>query len=307
MNKWGASSRELLKKLFIPALAVALLCVGVTACGGSDSSDTSATDGDPLAEFKENGVKLGMTNLSPMTFQENGEWVGESIDIAEAALAKIGIDNVEHVAIGDIAGLIPSLQAGRTDIVADLVIKPERCEVVDFTSPYLVTYPAFAVSSGDAASLTSFEDVRETGWSVGILAGSVDAQAAASAEVPASQIKQFPDLGSAFTAMKQGRVKAVSSDQVSLVDGLDKAGMSDGMEIVPIENYVVDGEPAGNYSIAFAVRSDAGGLLEAFNEALDGMIPEETAALGAEWGISADGYEAAVDYTTEGLCAGTEQ
>jgi polar amino acid transport system substrate-binding protein len=283
-------------------VAVGLLSA---ACGGT-SSGSSPTGGgsstpNPLAQYQANGINEGVTNLVPLSYEVNGQWTGEEVDIVAAIMKKLGITKINIVPVADISSLIASLQAGRTDIVDNLIIKPSRCQVINFSQPYLHTYPALAVPKGNPKGLNSLAGVKSSGASLGVIAGSQDLTAAQSAGI--SSVQQYPNMVAAMTAVSQGRIQAISSDEVTLAAGVQAANLSSSIDLVgPVPDFIVDGKQSGSFYDAFAFTKSSSALQNAFDQQLQAMMPSETASIGSKYGIPANGYD--VTTSTASVCQG---
>jgi polar amino acid transport system substrate-binding protein len=276
-----------------------LAACGSSAATGTGTSPTSAGD---LAQYISKGVNIGMTLDAPYVTQQGSQVSGTEVELAHQILNKLGITKINDVLISSYGGLIPSLQASRTDLVVGLVISPVRCKVVDFSTPYLTTYPAWAVKKGNPDGLNTWADVKNKNVNVGILSGNFDVQNAAAAGVPSSNLQQYPDLNSGLTALQQGRIAAMSGDVISMQVGVQTANQSSAMDVVTEKDYVVQGSTVPGYTLGFSLRKDEGALLKAVNDQLATFMPAGGAAIGAKYGIPAAVYQAPRSLTTKQLC-----
>jgi len=288
----------------VAALGVAALLAACGSSAASSGTGSSPTSAGELAQYISKGVNIGMTLDAPYVVQQGSQVSGTEVELAHQILNKLGITKINDVLISSYGGLIPSLQASRTDLVVGLVITPVRCKVVDFSSPYLTTYPAWAVKKGNPDGLNRWADVKTKGVNVGILSGNFDVQNAAAAGVPSSNLQQYPDLNSGLTALQQGRIAAMSGDVISMQVGVQTANLSSAMDVVAEKDYVVQGSTVPGYTLGFSLRKDEGALLKGVNDQLATMMPAGGAAIGAKYGIPAAVYEAPRTLTTKQLCGG---
>ncbi len=296
-----AFRRRLSTTRFRHALTCAIGAAGLvfaSGCGGSTSSN-------PLAQYQQNGINEGVTDLVPLSYEVNGTWTGEEVDIVNTIMKKLGITKINIVPVSSIASLLASLGAGRTNMVDNLIIRPDRCGVVNFSQPYLGTYPALAVAEGNPDNLHDLADVKTAGVNIGVIAGSQDLIASEGVGISSSHIQQYPSMTAAMTALSQGRVQAVSSDVVTLTAGRQAAGLTSSVQLVgPVDDFYIDGVLSGTFYDAFAfgkTKSEVA-LQNAFDQQLAAMIPSGTAAIGAKYEIPANAYQ--LTATKAALCAG---
>ena len=127
-----------------------------------------------LEEAKQNGIRLGFPNEPPNTFVAgDGKVTGAYNDLVIAVLNKIGVTKVEGVVM-DFASLIPALQANRIDVIPAIFIRPQRCEVVAFSTPVERSGTAFLVAKGNPKNVHSYDDVAKGDAKVGVMAGAVE-------------------------------------------------------------------------------------------------------------------------------------
>lgn len=146
--------------------AIAGVVIGVAALSLAGCSST-ASEPEPVGEAKvappailEAGtLKVCAPNdgTPPSVYNdESGELVGSEVDLARALAAQLGL-TPQFVESG-FAAMIPTLQAKQCDVImAQLYIKPEREEVVDFV-PYVYSGTGIAVSEGSQAGITGLND-----------------------------------------------------------------------------------------------------------------------------------------------------
>ncbi|WP_342723861.1 ectoine/hydroxyectoine ABC transporter substrate-binding protein EhuB [Bradyrhizobium sp. B097] len=174
---------------------------------------TAAQAQGVLARARETGkVTIGIFNQAPWGFVDtNGEVKGQSVDVAKAALALLGITKVEPV-VTEFGALVPGLQARRFDVIAaGFYIKPERCKVVAFGNPDIRMTETFLVMKGNPKSLHSYTDVAKSSAILAVNRGSVDVGYATDAGVPKERLMQVPDVPSGLSALLAGRADAFAA------------------------------------------------------------------------------------------------
>lgn len=196
-------------------LALVAAAMLLTACGSDDGGDKAASTGSTTADngggaatgLKPiNGGKLtvGMNlQFKPEMYLENGEPAGYDVDLlkelAPATGMELKIDNL------DFNGLIPGLQSNKFDMVSvGLSPTEERRQVVDFTRGYVPYAQVLAVKQGKGASVTSVEQLDESGSRIVVLQGSTGEQLARRLFKKATVVG-LPDQNAAFLELATGR------------------------------------------------------------------------------------------------------
>lgn len=139
---------KLSKKLTAMAM-VAVMALGVTACGGSE----------PAAE---DGAKTYIiatdTTFAPFEFQnEAGEYVGIDIELLAAIAEDQGFE-YELQTLGFDAA-VQALEAGQADgVIAGMSITEARAEKFDFSTPYFDSGVVMGIAA-DNEEIKSYEDL----------------------------------------------------------------------------------------------------------------------------------------------------
>ena len=141
----------------------------------------------------------------------NGEFVGFDIELVQTFAQKENL-NLEIVTM-DFAALVPSLAAGKVDMIADCIaITEERKEQVDFSEPYMEDQSAIIVLKNRLAdslqnneSILTMEDVAK--MKVGVLLGSVHDSYMAQ-NYPDTQVLQYKSYPDLVLAVESGKADA---------------------------------------------------------------------------------------------------
>ncbi|WP_433186318.1 transporter substrate-binding domain-containing protein [Actinoallomurus sp. CA-150999] len=222
------------------ALATALLPVALTACSVNDSTAGSGKSGtpQPSATVKvavqplDSGLKarvpkeyasrgtlvLGLPEYSPYaTYQPDGTIVGLAPDLAEQLSSMLGIKI--KVTKTTLDSAIPSIKAGRIDLVApvgDFVERQQQVDMTDFAQSFVT------VMINTSAGFTPKSGMELCGRKVGVEkgAGTQNVVAALSAKCtaggkPAVSAQVFGDLASAALALQSKRIDAVAAPSAS--------------------------------------------------------------------------------------------
>lgn len=123
-----------LKRFALMALAT-LLVLGVVGCGGSSESAKDTAKDSTAAEGAKKVSVAVINDYPPFEFKKDGALTGFDIELVEAIAEKENLE-VEWKEM-KFDGIIPALQANQVDAaISAITIRPDRAEVVDFTTPY---------------------------------------------------------------------------------------------------------------------------------------------------------------------------
>jgi polar amino acid transport system substrate-binding protein len=151
------------KKTVIAGVVAGSVALALSGCSSSSDGSTPAVTGPakvaPPAILQAGTLKICAPNdgTPPSVYHdETGALVGSEVDLGKALAAQLGLkpDYVQSA----FAAVIPTLQAKQCDVImAQLYIKPEREQVVDFV-PYLYSGTGIAVSKERPADITGMDD-----------------------------------------------------------------------------------------------------------------------------------------------------
>ena len=246
-------------KLIASAAAVALALTAGTAQAGPLEDRVEA--GDP--------IRLGFANAPPWAHPgEEGEPLGFVNVITVDVLERMGHTNVEPV-VTDWSGLIPSLVAGRVDIITGgMYILSARCENIDFSEPIGQFGNAFIVPGGNPKGLQTYEDIKNAGAIMAGVSGYVNIEEARRVGIAEDKIIQVPGTTEVLAAVKSGRADAGAMTAVEahlIAKGADDIDSTD-TNALPEWTFNWVG-------IGFHQEDDA--FREGFNAAMVGYIGSE--------------------------------
>lgn len=197
---------------------------------GALALTATVSQAGPVADRIEAGkpIRLGFANAAPWAFPGSGdEPLGFVNVIALAVLDKMGHNDIEPVVV-DYAGLIPSMMAGRVDIITGgLYILGERCKNINFSNPIGQFGDAFIVPEGNPKSLENYIDIKDSGATMAVASGYVMIEAAQREGVSADKITEVPGITEVLAAVRAGRVDvgamtAVEANKMAMeTDGID--------------------------------------------------------------------------------------
>lgn len=278
---------KLLKNTWTKTLA---LMLGVMVSVGAAHAGTLE---DRIKDGKS--IRLGFAAAPPWAYAGNdGSAKGFVNGIAIDVLKRMGHTNVEPV-LTDWSSLIPSLKAGRVDIVTGgMYIVKARCENMDFSDPIGAFGDAFVVPKGNPKNIETYQDLIDQKLTMVAPSGYNTLADAKSAGVPNSSITEVPGTTEALAALRTGRTDAVATNAVEAKHAAEmdaKFDMSDPEAFVGRDKQVV--------GVGF--RPEDNDFRQAFNKAMkDYMGSDEMMAT-----VTPDDYIEAflpAEQTTEDAC-----
>jgi polar amino acid transport system substrate-binding protein len=232
--------------------------LALAACNGDDNGDVDdngdAVDEDAIAEYRENGVTLGVANEVPFGYIDDGEPAGIGPEVAMAVLDELGIE-VNDAEVVEFGELISGLQAGTFDIVtAGMYITPDRAQQVHFSDPDYCIQESLAVDEGNPHDIVDYQSIIDNpDLIVAVATGTVEVDYLEDAGVPDDQIEVFGDIDSMYRALDADEVDAVTGTlatvqtQAAARDGIDAVegffpSDADGEQIMPCGAHAFDDE-----------------------------------------------------------------
>ncbi len=183
------------------------------------SDDVELTQVDSVLTRVQNDgvVRIGVRNDNPpMSFlNDDGDWVGFDLELAEAIAAELGAE-LELVPV-DGTTRISFLESGQVDMsVASMNHTRSREEAIDFSITYFWDNQSFLVRTD---TYTNIDELF--GQTVAANAGSsvIDSwnSYVADAGGEASEIVEFDDKLAAMQALRDGAVEGYSEDNITLL------------------------------------------------------------------------------------------
>lgn len=205
----------------------------------------------------------------PFSFRDGNSYSGFDIDLWDQVAKAIG--RRYRIQPMEFAGLIPALQTRNMDVVtAQLFIRPERQQIIDFSEPYYESGLIAAVKIDNTGINTSAD---LAGKVIGTETGTV-AVNFVKTNIQNAKLEQLSDINAVLLALEAGRVEAVIYDAPKLALYAEKAGKGKVKLIYP-KIYTV------NVGLGFQKGSD---LVGPVNKALAEMKADgRLAALTKKW------------------------
>ncbi|WP_436795797.1 glutamate ABC transporter substrate-binding protein [Actinospongicola halichondriae] len=220
----------------IPLLLLAF-AMFVAACG--DDDDTASDDGTGGETPSGETLKVGTKYDQPLFGVNTPDGVvGFDADIARFIADELGMEVAFQEAVS--ANRETFLENGTVDmVVATYTINDERKEQVDFAGPYYVAGQDIMVEAGNPKGITGIDDLNSADIKTCTVEGSTSL-ANLNEMAPDADVTTFDTYSKCADAMGQGRVDAVTTDNVILLGLADE---SDGAYEL-VENPFTD-EPYG--------------------------------------------------------------
>lgn len=276
-----------MKKTLIGTLLWLGLAVTGSLAGAGPVEDRIAA-GEP--------IRVGFASAAPWAHPgENNEPLGFVNLITLDLLEKMGHTNIEPV-VTDWAGLIPSLMAGRVDIITGgMYILGARCENIDFSEPIGQFGNAFIVPEGNPKGFETYEQVRDADVTLAVVAGYVNVGEALKAGVPEGNLMQLPGVTEVLAAVRAGRAEVGAMTALEAVDLAEKTEGIDYTDPKAMEEWTFNW-------VAVGFHPDDDGFRADFNAAMPGYIgSDEMLAKVAEYDYLP--VNAPNDTTMEWACA----
>lgn len=225
---------------------------------------TKCTDAS-LERALKDGVTLGIGPTPPYGWidPETKEIKGIDAEINRAVLAYLGI-KVKNYEVMPFAQLIPALQSGRIDVIANNIhVTPPRLNAVAFSGPAWWYGPAIIVQKGNPHNIRSFDDLK--GKEAGAMLGTAGDEYLRNIGAKVVPYKTTPEH---FIALSQGRVVAIMEDDVKFA-WYKKQNPNVDLEIVPgLELPEQQMYSTGYGYNRYALRKDDCSLRAAYGQAL---------------------------------------
>jgi polar amino acid transport system substrate-binding protein len=213
-----------LRKGILFTLLLLVFSLVLVACQAAETEST-------FDSVKDAGkVRIGVRNDNPpMSFvDDNGDWVGFDIDLANAMADELGVE-LELVPV-DGTTRISFLQEGDVDMsIASMNHTRSRDDAIDFSITYFWDNQSFLVRKGE---YTSIDELM--GQTVAANAGSsaIPSWEAYSADKggPAPDVVEFDDKLAAMQALRDGAVEGYTEDNITM---LSLAAGDPNLELLP--------------------------------------------------------------------------
>lgn len=240
-------------------LSVITLCLVLLITGCAKKDDNT----DTLAKIQQRGkIIVGVKyDTKPFGYMnEKEQLMGFDVDLAKyIAKSILGDENKVEFKEVTPSNRILALNSGQVDmIIATMTVTKQRSAVVDFSTPYYVAGQGILVPAN--SKINSMSDLN--GKKVIIIFGST-AERNLRLFAPDADVIGFRTYTSGYSALKEGRADAMTSDDTILMG----FAMSDSSVKLLPNRY--SKEP---YAIAFKKGKSSAKLKEQVNNIIEDMI-----------------------------------
>lgn len=287
------SRRTLLRGLGAAAVGVPVVSF-LNACSKTDAGGGASSAKSVLDRGRDQGfLRVAVFSEPPYTkLETDGTVTGAEPDVLRAVCKSLGIDDIKGVKVA-YESMIPSLQAGRVDVIAaGLFMKQSRCAEVIYSEPVIVSTESFGVPSGNPDNILTVQDVLDDPkLKIAVLPGGFEQGILNSAGVPKGQQVIVNDNVSGVESVKTNRADAFFLPTLSLKDLEQTAG---GFEVTDV---VSDAPKTGSGA---AWQKGQQSAVDEYNEALATFKKSSGFDdIMNKWGFDA---EAARNATAKELC-----
>jgi polar amino acid transport system substrate-binding protein len=271
--------------LMCASIAAVLLAFSTTTASAADDAAIQGARFDggdgSYRRAVEKGITLVIAADPPSTFEDNktNSFDGVDVRIFREVVKRLGIAKVNWNIV-PFDALIPSLLAGRADVIVDNLHETEtRLRVVSFTSPAYWYGSGIAVQRGNPSKIHKWADFA--GRTVGTLRGSINHQLLGERK-DLKELKLYTSNEAEFADLIAGRLDVAMEDDIKISQFL-KQHPTAAMEMV------TDYHPQPQeYGYArYALRKSDVDLNDAVSRALDEIRADGTlGAIIAQFGYS---------------------
>ena len=234
-------------------------------------------------------LSIGTSNDAPLSYidSKTNEATGVLPDILREVLKRETIDAKLDVVAMPFASLIPAVQSGRIELMADaMYVRPARAKIMDFSDGIFFNPESFDVAKGNPKQLHKLADL--CGNAAGTYEGTVyvDLLKKAAAACPAGKtldLHLYPTIQNAFADLSTGRIDAAVVDSTLSAYALQQ---NKALNFELVGDYVP--EDKADTICAFGVLKDSSpNFIAAFNKDYAAMKADGTAAkLFEKWGLT---------------------
>ncbi|GAB3382861.1 ABC transporter substrate-binding protein [Amycolatopsis echigonensis] len=245
------------RKLLATVLAAVVALLGLTACGGSQSSADN-----PYGLITAGQLRVAsLGDAKPYTFTgSDGTFTGFDVELFRDVARRIGVKDVEFTG-QDFSAILPGVANGQFDAgVAAIGITAARKQTVDFSNGYLAGY--LTVITTKDSGIANADALA--GRRLGVVQGSLQ-EAYAVKHFPQAQLVRFPDNNTAVSALTRKSVDAHFLDFEAAKAYLTQFGLAS------VANFPSFDAPAG-----FAVRKGSTALKAALDKGLAAAMDDGT-------------------------------
>ncbi|MDR5886395.1 transporter substrate-binding domain-containing protein [Vreelandella janggokensis] len=227
-------------------------------------------------------LKVGISGepYPPFTYKAaSGDWTGFEVELAHAFCDAMGRDC--EIKPTGWSGIIPSLNAGRIDMIMNsMSITEKRQQVIDFTRPYYFTPGAYVASSDTTLAIPEGLD----GLVMGVQGATTNATyARRELRDSGVDVRLYDQAEQVNNDLLSGRLDVILADEIAMLQFLDR-DEAEGFEI----KATAPRHEAYGEGIGIGLRQADDELRESLNTAIATVIEEGTCASLSEQYLGTD-------------------
>lgn len=243
-----------MKKL-LTALIVAVVAMGLVACGGVEEEGAPETDKASVRtidEIKKSGeITIGVFgDKKPFGYMdEKGEFKGYDIALGDRIAKELGV-KVKYIPV-EAASRVEYLNANKIDLLlANFTVTDERKEQVDFALPYM------KVSLGVVSPKGEITDVAQLKDKTLIISKGTTAETYFTEQQPEIKLQKYDQYAEAYSALLDGRGDAMSTDNTEVLAwALENDGYDVGIKTLGDVDYIAPAVKKGNKEMLDCVNT----------------------------------------------------
>ncbi|MDY3118978.1 MAG: cysteine ABC transporter substrate-binding protein [Peptoniphilus sp.] len=232
-------------KKFVTALMIALLALGLAACGGVEEEEPAPEKAAvrTVDEIKKSGeITIGVFgDKKPFGYMdEKGEFKGYDIALGDRIAKELGV-KVNYIPV-EAASRVEYLNANKIDLLlANFTVTDERKEQVDFALPYM------KVSLGVVSPEGKITDVSQLKDKTLIISKGTTAETYFTEQHPEIKLQKYDQYADAYSALLDGRGDAMSTDNTEVLAwALENDGYDVGIKTLGDVDYIAPAVKKGN-------------------------------------------------------------
>ncbi|MED4152542.1 ABC transporter substrate-binding protein [Priestia aryabhattai] len=263
-----------MKKILIACVTLILL-MGVAGCGKNTSTSGEASKNDKEIKVITTAGGYPFNATNPKT----NKIEGFIIDIVNEVAKRSGVKT--QISTGEWNSLIPSLQSGKADVIADaMYITDERKKQINFTNPVFSFGEGLIVPERDKTT-KSLKDLK--GKVIGVQMGTSFKDMLEKENKDLNiKVKTYQTLSDLLKDIQTNRIDAALADAPTFSYFKAK---NPNMKYRIVEGYV----PSLTGEVGIGVSKDRSELVKKFNKAIQEMKADGTLKdIYKKWGVDWD-------------------
>lgn len=205
------SSRTTFK--FAAIGAVAVMGLGLAACGGDDSATTTTVKGGGGGEGKTlticSDIPYAPMEMEATTEKTPSGYTGFDIDTVQTIASANKMELKVKVTPFD--GIFAAMDAGGCDaVVSSVSITDDRKKNMDFTEPYFDANQSILTTKANASKFTSIESLKNQ--TIGVQSGTTGEEYVNANKPSGATVQALPGAADLFAALEAGSIAAVVQD-----------------------------------------------------------------------------------------------